>query len=123
MSIVVDSSIFIDFTRAKKGYLPEILALKTGIYIPTVVVAELWSGKSMNNEKEEKLVEKMLAGFKAIDLTKDIAKTTGTLVRNNQILWAFDAVIAATALYLDAQLATRNQRHFLKVPNIRFFKS
>ena len=121
MNVIIDSSILIDFTRSKKGYLPEILALKTDLFIPTVVVAELWSGKSMSDKKEANIVEKMLRGFKVVDLNKDIAKMTGGLLRTNQVSQAFDAVIAATALYLDAELATANKKHFEKVRGLKLF--
>jgi predicted nucleic acid-binding protein len=125
MKIIIDSSVFIDFTRDSSGNLDELLNLfrqgKTFLLVPTVVISELWAGESMENKKEELLVTKMLDKLTKIDLNEQIAKTAGKLMRRSQVSNAFDSVIAATALECEAQLATRNIKHFAGVKGLKIF--
>jgi len=126
VKVLIDSSVIVDYTRAGVGALPQILLLKTSrkaeVYIPTTVILELWAGDSMTKESEEVKVNRLLAPLKIVDLTKQIAKKAGELVRLGQIDSFQDAAIAATALYLDAQLATQNRKHFEKVRGLKLFK-
>jgi predicted nucleic acid-binding protein len=121
MNIIIDSSVIIDYTRAGKGIFPKILSPKNEIYIPTIVISELWAGKSMNRKKDAELVEKMIGIFKRMELNEDSAKIAGNLLRKN-VVFGFDAIIAASALYLDAELATMNNKHFAKVKGLKLFK-
>lgn len=120
MKIVIDSSIIIDFTRSGKGPLSKILSSKSEVYIPTIVISELWAGGSMNRKKDIELVERMIKTFKRIDLNEETAKIAGELLRKKVIL-GFDAIIASSTLYLDAVLATSNKKHFKKVKGLRFY--
>lgn len=126
VKVVIDSSVIVDYTRAGIGHFPQILTLrkagKAKIYIPSTVILELWAGDSMAEESEEVKVNRLLAPLKRVDLTKQIAKRAGELVRLGQIDSFQDAAIAATALYLDAQLATQNRKHFEKVKRLKLFK-
>ena len=127
VKIIVDTSVFVDHIRADKGALRELLLLqkskKALLYIPSIVILELWRGLSMDNLNVQKSVERMLLGIRIVDLTKQLARKAGELVRNEMVVDSEDAIIAATALYLDAQLATNNRRHFQKIKNLRFFKN
>lgn len=119
--VVIDTSVIVDFIRAKKGVLPVLLQKKNRLYIPTIVIAELWAGESVNDLDEQKLTERLLTGFKTVGLTKQIAKHTGELIRNSRVEEPADAIVAASALYLDARLATSNIKHFKKVKGLRLF--
>ncbi|OGM13169.1 hypothetical protein A2V80_01080 [Candidatus Woesebacteria bacterium RBG_16_39_8b] len=126
VKVLIDSSVIVDYTRAGIGALPQILLLKTArkaeVYIPTTVILELWAGDSMTEESEVVKVNRLLAPLKIVDLTKQIAKKAGELVRLGQIDSFQDAAIAAIALYLGAQLATQNRKHFEKVRDLKIFK-
>ena len=126
VKVLIDSSVIVDYTRAGIGALPQILLLKTArkaeVYIPTTVILELWAGDSMTKESEVVKVNRLLAPLKIVDLTKQIAKKAGELVRLGQIDSFQDAAIAAIALYLGAQLATQNRKHFEKVRDLKIFK-
>ncbi|MEK9171177.1 MAG: type II toxin-antitoxin system VapC family toxin [Patescibacteria group bacterium] len=123
--VVIDTSIIIDFTRAGTGQLPDLIeAAKSDeieLFIPTVVILELWIGKSMQQSKNTAAAEKLFSGIKRIDLVESIAKLAGKLLRKNLLTGPMDAVIAASALELNAKLATGNRRHFEKVKNLRLF--
>lgn len=123
--VVIDTSIIIDFTRAGTGQLPDLIeAAKSDeieLFIPTVVILELWIGKSMQQSKNTVAAEKLFSGIKRIDLVESIAKLAGKLLRKNLLTGPMDAIIAASALELNAKLATGNRRHFEKVKNLRLF--
>ena len=126
VKIVVDSSVFIDYTRAGLGDFFQIVSLykvkKVQVYVSASVILELWAGESLEDKGEEAKVNRLLLPFKKVDLTKQIAKKAGVLVRSKQINGGFDAIVAATALYLDAQLATSNKKHFEKVKGLKLFE-
>lgn len=125
MNIVVDSSVIIDYIRAGIGYLPGLLdSAESGeikLLVPTIVVLELWSGKSMNLVKNRQRVDLILAAAERINLTETIAKQAGILLREEQVSGGFDAVIAASALESEAYLATGNRRHFSRVRGLKLF--
>ncbi|WKZ25476.1 MAG: PIN domain-containing protein [bacterium] len=126
MKIIVDTSVIIDYTRANIGSFNQLISdSRSGncdLYIPSVVITELWSGKETKNKKNGVRLEKILSLFKIINLDQKIAKHAGTISRDTNI-FGFDAIIAATALELDAQVATSNTKHFTKVKNLKLYSS
>ena len=126
MKVVVDSSVFIDYVRARKGLLPQLTDLvrrkKLILYIPTVVILELWTGLSMSEKGNERKMKRLLRPTKAFPLTRQLAEKSGQLLRDKVIEEFADSVVTATALHLDAQLATGNKRHFEKAKDLKFFK-
>ena len=69
----------------------------------------------------KKKLQTLLSKFACADFTFEIAKLTGELLRE-KVVDGFDAIVAATALQADAFLATSNEKHFSKVPSLKFFK-
>lgn len=126
MKIVIDTSIFIDYSRASTGLYQNLIGGavtgKYDLYIPTIVLLEFWSGREMNKKINITNANKLFLGINVIDLTKSIAKSAGELVRNDKMV-GFDAIIAATALKISAQVATNNIKHFSKVKNLKLWKS
>jgi predicted nucleic acid-binding protein len=124
MKVVLDTSVLIDYFRADKGPLLDILQSKSSggayVFIPTIVISELWAGNSMSRKKEVQKVERLIKSFDVVDLNMQTAKLAGGL-RRKKMVGGFDSFIAATALQLDAQLATGNRKHFEKVKGLRFF--
>lgn len=125
MKIVIDSSVIIDYVRAEKGIFSQLVGLarkeKAVLYVPSVVILEIWSGESMKDKSAEDLVKKLLSITKVHDLTRQLAESAGKLAREKLLDSFTDAAIAATALYLDAELATANKKHFLKVKDLKIF--
>lgn len=123
--IVVDSSVFIDYVRSRKGDYIELADLsrskKAKLYVPTIVIFELWKGKSMSDPGNQKIIRRMISATKIIPFSRQLAEQSGELVRSAIILASEDAIVAATALHLDAKLATGNKKHFEKVKDLRFF--
>lgn len=124
--VIVDSSVIIGFIRTKKGEYLRLSELarseKISLCVPSVVFLEIWAGSSMENPEVARNTKKTFSICKVYDLTKQIAETAGDLIRRNEVSATIDAIIAATALYLDAELATLNQKHFAKVKDLKLFK-
>lgn len=127
MKVVADSSVIIDYLRSGKGvFLDLTLAARSksiDLYIPTVVLLELWEGESMNNKSVEISINRLLNIAKSMPLSDQIAKDAGKIIRKKFVTDFIDSVIAATAVYLEAEIATLNVKHFVKVPNLEIYKS
>ena len=126
VNIIVDTSVFIDFARANKGLYLDILELGSGgdarLFVPTVAIMEYWAGRNMRLKGMVGKAEILFRKFDKIDLTESIAKKAGELIRENSVVESVDSIVAATALYLDAQLATSNKEHFEKVKGLKLFR-
>lgn len=124
MKIVVDTSILIDSLRGGvkweeflKGLSPEV-----ELYIPTIVIFELFSGHSTKNIEVRQKVEDIIRYLRRVELTEEIARGAGQLYREvSQKLEVPDYIIAASALQINAEVATLNKKHFEQIPNINIF--
>lgn len=124
--ILLDSCIFIDFTRTGGGIFTSLIeeAIEKNYQLVTsaVVVGEVWVGKSLVNPLNLALVETIFSDeIKIYPLTTEIAKRAGELVRNHQCT-IDDAFIAATALEVKAELCTLNTKHFSDIPGLTLWK-
>lgn len=124
IKVVVDSDIFIDLLRTKKGELPILFEFQEKqdieLYLSTVTVMEVFSGKSSKSEEISLLA--LMESFTVIPLTFEIAKLAGELKRDHKNPGLVsDLIIAATAVSIGAQLTTRNRRHFQGFKNLKFF--
>lgn len=125
-TIVLDTNILIDNIH---GFAPWVSKfLRSGdirLVIPTIVIAEYLNDVQVETELGRKKSQKYLSWFTKQDLTEEIAEILGKILRQKSYSPAAglaDLIIAATALYLNAELATRNKAHFAKIPDLRFFK-
>jgi len=123
MRILVDSDIIIDVLRGHKPAADFLLRLREGneLFISGVTEGEIYSGKDMGNEGKRRAVSGLMAQFSKINPHNAIFKLAGGLRRETGISMA-DAVIASTALSINAHLMTRNQRDFGKISGLRLAK-
>jgi predicted nucleic acid-binding protein len=126
MTVVVDSSIFIEYFRTKNGAIPLLIRdmefKQISIAIPTMVIFELWRGKSMKIDSISRKTEQFLNQFQIIPDTFSISKLAGELERE-RYTFGNDAIIAATCLEHNAQLATLNPKDFARVPRLKLWKA
>lgn len=125
-NIIVDTSIIISFTRGKDKIFQTILdyGLLKGIeiYIPTVVLVEVFVGREMLDRNREDKIRRLLAKLKRIELSEEIALLAAKLGRETNLPFdAADFIIAASALHLNTFLATHNIKHFRQIPKLRIF--
>lgn len=126
MRLLVDTSILIDYLRGgPKGqkFIQEIEENnEIELFIPTIVVFELFSGKSTENPKIAATITNLLRFFQRINLDETIAKNAGQLFRESKVrLQIPDYIIAASALQINAVVATLNNKHFEQIPNINIY--
>ncbi|MEK7168508.1 MAG: PIN domain-containing protein [Patescibacteria group bacterium] len=125
MKIVVDTSVLIDFSRAHTGLFKELIVQSqkgADLYTPTVVMTEFWAGDDMKNESNVKSAERIFSRLIKMPLSEEIAKKAGELIRKKDA-FGFDAIVAASALKIDAQVATSNTKHFSKIKNLKLWKN
>lgn len=126
MNLVIDSSILIDHLRKGsvwKNIFYKISGLENlSLYIPTIVVYELFSGKSSKNSDIKKEIINLLKDFQKISLNEKIAKIAGELNRDtNKTLQAPDYIIAGSTLEIGGMLLTLNLKHFQQIPNLPIY--
>ncbi|MBI3559249.1 type II toxin-antitoxin system VapC family toxin [Candidatus Gottesmanbacteria bacterium] len=120
--IIVDTDILIDYFRTNKGELVNLLEKqlqgKLEIAISSVTVYELFSGKSSKESKP--MILRLISKFKIIPMDEKITEFAGELNRDNNLsISSHDFFIAATAILCDSLLATKNKKHFSKIPGLK----
>ncbi|KAF0246766.1 MAG: Nucleic acid-binding protein [bacterium] len=124
--VVLDTDIVIDFTRGASDLidllLNQVSEHKLKLFIPSSVVSELIAGQETKSVEELAKLERLISRFEFVAADYRIAKMTGILLRDYKALKLADATIAATALSLNAKLATRNKKDFEGVKELKFFK-
>ncbi|BAF58592.1 predicted nucleic acid-binding protein [Pelotomaculum thermopropionicum SI] len=125
-NLLLDTSVLVDHLRE---YKPATEFLETAfnsgavVAISAVTEMELYAGKSMENPAIEEDVLKFLKLFKTLPVTSNIARQAGLMLRRyrHQGLTPIDAIIASTAMEHNANLITRNIKHFRMVKGIIVF--
>lgn len=124
--VVVDSSILIDYFRTNAGVMVDLAdayeAEELVLLVPTIVVFELWKGKSMQSSRQRRKVAEFVRKLMLVPLTGAMARKAGRLERRD-IAVGNDALVAATALVEKAQLATLNGKDFVEVRGLKLYKA
>lgn len=127
--IIVDTNILIDYANGYAKWLDNFFKARNSgakLILPTIVIAEYFTSTSLEKEENAEIADKTFSFFIKQDLNEEIAKVLGAMMRRKVYplgAGLADLIIAATALHLDGELATRNKADFLKIPNLRFFDS
>jgi len=122
VKVIFDTCICIDHLRGFQpatDYLSRCQDMER--WISTLTMMELYAAPQISDEQEEKMTRLFegLNGIVAVD--PEIAEKAGKFLgkyRKKRGLNPIDALIAATAINLDAVLATRNKKHFDFIPGI-----
>jgi len=121
---VIDTSILIElFDRGREELLEEIYAKYRAIYVPWIVLYEYLYGclfLRRNIEERKKAIEKLAiivypdqqVLLKALSIDVD-------LHREGVPIPLSDILVAATAITLDAELLTRDERHYRRIPKVK----
>jgi len=126
--VVFDTSLIIDYLRNqgdRKTLFEEAVEKleDENLAISVLTVQELFQGKSLGDEEEEKRVLEVIAPFEVLEYTIDIAKRAGKIVRENNGASFVDAAIAATAITYGSQLATLNRKDFEKIKGLELYSA
>lgn len=120
MAICIDTNIFIDFLRGHqpaRSFLSKMLHQNNPVYFSAITEAELLSGQSCKETKTREAIISLLNSFTKIEVDNPIAQLSGNIRRTHHTDLA-DAMIAATALKMDATLYTRNQKDYLHISHL-----
>ena len=128
MGIVVDSS---SLVAAERGDL-DLSRLVTGagdeaVAVSAITAAELLHGverlSGVRRVRAQRFVEELLDRMPVVPFDVDVARVHATLSADlrarGQMFGAHDLIIAATAVFLDYDIATRDLRSFPKIKSLR----
>lgn len=124
MKLVLDTSIIIDYLRnGNKGR--EFFNAERAIadfYLPTIVIFELFSGKSTQSPATLKLISDFIKFFQRLELTESIAEQAGKIYRDTTTsLQVPDYIIGASALEVGGTVVTLNKKDFKQIPNLSIY--
>lgn len=122
--IVIDSDILASFLNARREAVVTLEALEAmgeELATTSVNVAEVLRGASVSPSKRI-AAESLLAGLVEVPFGPRAARRFGTLMAAADRLGAplpnVDAMVAAATLEAGARLATRNLRHYGRMPGL-----
>jgi predicted nucleic acid-binding protein len=87
------------------------------IFVSTITVMELFSYPALTDEEETRL-NRVLSTTRIEPFSVGIARLAGNLRRLYPSLKPLDSAIAATSLYMNTTLATRNVRDFRRIEEL-----
>lgn len=124
MKFVIDSSILIDYLRGGIRWEKFLTGLsqEVELYIPTIVIFELFSGKSTREVKSRQKIADIIKHLHSVEFNFDIAKLAGEIYRDvSQTLQVPDYIIAASALNIGGVVVTLNKKHFEQIPGLDIY--
>ena len=111
--VLFDTDVLIEYLRGKDEAQRYIDNIQDVVYMSSISMAELYAG--VRKGEESRKLEIFIETFEVISLNKNIAKIGG-LYRNqykpSHGTGLADALIAATAKEIGAQVITFNTKHF-----------
>jgi tRNA(fMet)-specific endonuclease VapC len=120
--MVIDTSLFIEFLRAKEKGNTRLYNLPDNVTysLSTVTLFELYMGAT--SPEKEKSIQLLTNGLNILPFNDEIALRSGqiyqALKRKNQMIEFRDIFIAATSLVHSLPLATLNRKHFERIEGL-----
>lgn len=123
--VLLDTSVIVDFLRLKdkkNTLLARLIKNNYELYISIITHAELYAGKSVwksKNALEE--LEVLFSGMEVLPISTKISEKSGELkaAYDTNLL---DAIIAATCISHNLDLATKNIKDFSKIINLNLLQ-
>ncbi|WP_017734066.1 type II toxin-antitoxin system tRNA(fMet)-specific endonuclease VapC [Nafulsella turpanensis] len=125
MDYLLDTNICIYFLKGRYGLVEKIEKIGfENLFISEITVAELKYGveKSANPEKNRLVINDLIDNFKQLPIygALDIyAKEKARLKKEGSIVDDLDLFIGATAIKNNMILVTNNEKHFVRLQNIK----
>ena len=114
--MVVDTSIFIEFLRAKNKSATAFWSISDGasLFVSSITHYELYMGATTAEKWHD--VQQLLSNTTVLPLTKQIAEEAARIYQNlrsrNAMIGHRDIFIGATALIHDLPIKSLNEKHF-----------
>ncbi len=125
--VVVDTDVMIDVMNGKDAAVSYLDALLDGyrpVAVSAMTIMQLHHGiaRSTMPLREQKMVETTLESLLTYPMDGDVASRAGQLdgglSKRGEPIGVADTIIAATALERGEPVATRNEKHFRRIPGL-----
>ena len=128
MSYIVDSDWVADYLKGRRQATELLMPLaKEGLAISLITFGEIYEGIYFGRDPRthEKGFIQFLRFVKVLPLNRQVmkqfARIRGELRRRGKLIGDPDLLIAATALYHNRVLITRNRSDFERIPELRLY--
>ena len=125
MTVLVDSDILIEVSRGRDNTVVsrwvELSQSDAQILFSPITAAELWAGA---RPAEHAALEALFEALACVNADAAIGRRAGEYLRRyrkSHTVELGDALIAASAVEIGAQLWTRNQKHY-PMPELTFYR-
>jgi predicted nucleic acid-binding protein len=108
---------YIDDEPAAVAMLDDLFMRAVPLYTSTITELELFSYPALTAEEEVR-IEAFVRRVRIIPVFSNIARIAGDLRRLYPRLKGFDSAVAATALFTNSTLVTRNIRDFEQIDGL-----
>ena len=126
MKYLVDTDWVVDYLAGKSQAISLLSsAWQDGIAISLITLGEIYEGiyYGRDPERSEAVFRQFLRSVDVLSLNRSImqrfGRVRGDLRRRGELIGDPDILIAATALYYDLTLLTRNRKHFQRIPLLK----
>lgn len=117
---VIDTTVIVDVLRGSQAARAWVVGVERRLVASEVTRVEILRGL---RSSERGAAERAFGGLRWVAVDESIARQAGELGRrwrrSHRSIGVADLLIAATAIVLDAELATSNVRHFPMFPELR----
>ncbi len=126
MKYLVDSDWVVDYLAGKQHAISLLSSVwPDGIAISLIALGEIYEGiyYGRDPQRSEAVFHLFLRSVDVLPLNRSImqrfARIRGDLRAKGQLIGDPDILIAATAIYHDLTLLTRNKKHFQRIPMLK----
>lgn len=120
--VIIDTDIFIDVSHNNDKAISYLENLGTNYQLAISLITQMELMVGCRNKHELAVLDKFLKRFQIIQLNEFISNSAVDLLRQYRLshgLLIPDALIASTALYLNMDFATKNQRDYRFIENLK----
>ena len=123
--VLVDTDVIIDYLRINRGPMAQLVLIQSNgeieMHLASISVMELYAGLSSIKFAEK--IELLVNLCTVVPFDATVARFAGKLKRDKKFptVPVTDYLIGSTALWLKAELATGNKKHFAGIPGLKFF--
>lgn len=126
MKYLIDSDWVVDYLIGKQQAIDLLSSVfRDGVAISLITLGEIYEGIYFGRDpqRSEAVFRQFLRSIDVLPLNRSImqqfARIRGDLRRKGQIIGDPDILIAATAMYHDLTLLTRNRKHYGRIPMLK----